>query len=130
MNQQELFHEDINEAFDTLVKLLGGYKKIGTRLWPNMKIASATTKLSNCFKEGKDEELKLSEAHLLLKWGRDAGIHTAIYWMCDDLYYEKPKTVTAEVRSDELKAEFVEKAKQLEALFAQISRNDEKFEGR
>lgn len=48
MNQQPLFCEDIFEALRVDVMALGGAKKVGCLLWPELSADKAGEMLNNC----------------------------------------------------------------------------------
>ncbi len=63
MNQPMLWHEDIYEALGTDIQALGGRKKVGTLLWPEMTPQAAGDKLSRALNTEHAEKLRSRASH-------------------------------------------------------------------
>lgn len=124
MDQTKLFYDDINDAIGTVVMSLGGYKKVGHMLRPNMKIESAYAWLKECVKPNGDQHLDQHEMTTLIREGRKVGCHAIMeYWSRDAGYETKPKEPEderAELRRKVVNAvgEFSALVKRLEQLEA------------
>jgi len=93
--QQELpIFEDLNDALRSLVSNLGGTKMVAAKLWPEKSIQEARTLLSDCLNPTRREKLSPHQVLLLLRWGREAGYHTALAYICQSLGYDTPRPLS------------------------------------
>lgn len=116
MEQERLFHDDIKDAIGTAVKALGGYKKVGHMLRPNMKMESAYAWLKECTTQGGDQDLDPLELMTLIRESRKVGCHSIVQYICQDASYEPPKPKEPEDEMAELKREFIESVKRQERI--------------
>lgn len=100
--QLNLVHEDIFEALKSLVAAMGGAKKVGPRLYPQKTESAARQQLHDCLNTDRDHELGVQRLFTLLKWGREAGAHIALYWLCDELGYTRPQPIEPEDQAAEI----------------------------
>jgi hypothetical protein len=91
--QEALFHEDFQDSLRHLVKALGGVEVVGADLWPAKTRKQAGSWLSDCLNPERPGKLDIEEIVALLRLGREAGIHCAIYQLCAELNYERPGIV-------------------------------------
>lgn len=123
MDQTKLFYEDIYDAVGTTITALGGFKKVGYMLWPNMKMESAYARLKNCLERGKSEKLDPEELMTILKEGRKVGCHALAQFISDEAGYDQPKPKEPEDELAELQRDFINSVKRVEALADKISTN-------
>lgn len=116
MEQDKLFYEDIFDAIGTTVMALGGYKKVGYMLWPNMKMESAYARLKVCATRDGDQKLCAEEILRLIREGRQVGCHALVQFICDDAGYHKPLPKEPEDEKAELQREFIAYGKRLEHI--------------
>lgn len=123
MSQQaRLFYEDIYDAIGTTIMALGGYKKVGYLLWPNMKMDSAYARLKNCLDASKAEKLAPDELSTIIREGRKIGCHAIPEFISDDAGYERPVTKNPEDEIAELQREFIASVKKQEQIAERIER--------
>lgn len=116
MNGQDgLFYEDWRDSFRHLVRALGGPKKVGGMLRPSMSAASAANWVNDCLNPARDSNFDLEEIAKILRAGREAGIHCAMYQLCDELLYARPPIVAP-------KSPLEEKAERLQKIAAEFGR--------
>lgn len=89
--QDELFHEDVRDAFRHVIKALGGCEAVGEQTHPAKTRKAAGSWTSDCFNPERDAKPDIEDWMLILRLARKAGIHTAIYQICDEAGYERPK---------------------------------------
>ena len=96
MNSQQEFpiFEDLNDALRSLVSHLGGTKGVAGKLWPEKPITESQPLLSDCLNPARREKLSPQQVLLLLRWGREAGYHTALAYICQELGYEVPRALS------------------------------------
>lgn len=82
---------DINDALTAAVHALGGFKKVGVMLRPELQTRpqSASQWLRDCLNEEKREHLNPPQVFLLLREARGVGFHASKHWIDDELGYER-----------------------------------------
>lgn len=88
--QDELFHEDFRDSLRHLVKALGGMEAVGADLWPSKTRHAAGSWLSDCLNAERPAKLDLEDLQALLRMGRKAGCHTAMFFLADACDYQRP----------------------------------------
>jgi hypothetical protein len=107
IHQESLWHETIEDALRSVVDALGGFKKVGARLWPSMLGDEAGRKLAKCLNRDRPEKLSYDEMLLVLKFGREAGIHTGIAFIAQFTGYEPPRPSDPATEKEKLQREVV-----------------------
>lgn len=96
MNQNDLaVFADWNDALTAIVHALGGFKKVGVRLRPELetKAEQASQWLRDCFNPEKRERLNPDQVFMLMRLARKAGYHAAKHWMDAELGYEQGRAL-------------------------------------
>lgn len=83
--------DDIYDALRDTVRALGGCSAAGKRMRPEMQADKAERWLADAINPGRAQKLSPEQVLLLAKWGRQAGCHTLIEFICADAGYEDPK---------------------------------------
>lgn len=120
-DQQSLWHDTPESALQDVVIALGGFKKIGYELWPGKGPAEASRYLHRILDPTRPEKASLGELLLILKWGREAGVHTGMAYFAQESGY-KAEPLEPEDERARLQREFVESVKQLGRIQKQIDR--------
>lgn len=122
MSQQPLWHENIEQALQSLVDALGGFKRVGGEMWPTIPAEEAGRRLADCLNPKRQHKLSLSELCWLLAKGRSIDCHLAMAFLNTQSGYAPPQTIEPEdefQKSQRLFARGVEQlaelAKKLEA---------------
>lgn len=90
MNQQWLpFFEDLNDALRTVVQTLGGAKRVGQAIRPDLGVDAASRWVLDCLNADRRERFTPDQAVLLLMQARAAGFHAAFHYLCDELGYQR-----------------------------------------
>lgn len=114
--QGELFHEDIYDAFRHAVKVLGGAKKAGSRLWPDKPVDQAAQLLLHCLNPDRPEKLDLYQTVWLLREANKKGSHIAMQKLCMDTNYADPTPINPEDERDQLMREYVSATESLRRI--------------
>lgn len=122
MDQQDLWHDRIEEALQAVVVALGGPKKTGMLLWPSKTPADAARLLNHCLDPERNEKLSLAEIMLLLREGRRAGCHTATVFICRDAGYQDPLPIEPENEMARLQRDYIESVERMEKLTREMRR--------
>jgi len=119
--QIPLFSESPEEALRALVAALGGAKHVACAMRPDLPADDAGRWLIKCLDHERAEKLSLSQLLWLLRAGRQAGVHVAMYYFAGEAGYK----ATAMDPADELAAaqrQFVESVAMQKALVSRIER--------
>lgn len=89
---------DWNDALDGVVHALGGYKKVGVLLRPELhqKPLGAAQWLRDCLNPDKPERLNPDQVFMLLRCARGENYHAAKHWMDAELGYEQGRPLKPE----------------------------------
>ena len=88
--QQNLFHESFAESLRTAVQALGGFKKVGVMLWPELPADRAGRDLADCLQVGASRKLSLEQLEFLIVRGREVQCHAPMTYLCEVADYEQP----------------------------------------
>jgi len=101
-HQPKLHYDDLDDALSDLVQALGGFKKVGPRLWPGLPQDDAAQRLRHCLNKSRREKLDHHETVQLLGWGRELDFHGAKHFVDDATGYERSTPLNP--KDQELKA--------------------------
>lgn len=106
--QQELFHEDFFDALRTCVQALGGAKRVGCELWPELPADKAGNRLRDALDSARREKLSLDQLIYLLKAARKVGCHAGLYYLADACDYHRPEPLEPRDEMAELQRAYIE----------------------
>jgi len=109
-------HEDIYDALRACVSALGGAKKVGDRLWPEMGPQKAANRLNDCLNPSKRDVLNPEQLILILRRARAINCHAGIEYIAADCQYETPKPIEPEDEMMRLKRQFVQAVEELKVM--------------
>lgn len=121
MQAEMPFFEGAEDALRHLVQAMGGAKAVGARLWPDRTPEAAGRLLLDCLNGQRSEKLGLGQVLLLLRWGHEAGHHTAMHWLAAEAGYEARAVTRAEER-DRLAVVVEQSTRALSAAVAALQR--------
>jgi hypothetical protein len=114
--------DSINDALQAAVtNALGGYKKVGPALRPELPIDQAAGWLRDCLNPGKREKLGPEQALFILRKAREAGWHAAMQFVAFDTGY-KATPVDPQTQVAELQERFIDAVQHLQGIQAQMQR--------
>jgi hypothetical protein len=123
MNDQiPLFVEDYNEAIRATVQALGGFKRVGAEMKPDLAADAAGRWLADCCNGDKREKLSPSELAYIRRRARLEGCHVLACFEAREAGYGEPQPITAEDEAAQLQREFVQASKHMAGLFARMDR--------
>lgn len=121
-NQIPLFYDTYEDAIRDCVTALGGFKKVGSLLWPAMPADDAGRKLAACLNTDKREKLDLGELRLIRREARKAGVHMLAHYEARDAGYAEPQPLNPEDEAAQLQREFIAAVKAMEVIQARMAR--------
>jgi hypothetical protein len=113
--------ENVNDALQAAVKALGGYKKVGPKLKPELGDEGAGNWLRDCLNPGRREKLSPEQVVWLLRTSREAGYHAAMAFVAFDTGY-KATPVDPQTQESELQERFIAAVEHLQGIQAQMQR--------
>lgn len=111
---------DVNEILVECVKVLGGSKVVGAKLFPDLLVDKAQRKLLDCLNPDRDHKLSPEQAHLILRWSHDEGYHDGWYAYCALIGYAKSEPIEPVNEQAELKRKFVAAVANIQELAKQL----------
>jgi hypothetical protein len=105
--QLALMHETLNDALRETVQALGGTKKVGCTLWPEMTADHASSRLRDCLNQDRREKLSPEQVEMIGRMGRQAGCHAIMAYMARTMGYADPVPVEPEDELAKQQREFV-----------------------
>lgn len=91
--EQQLFYEDDLDALRATVQALGGYKVVGAKVFPDKTPDAAGRMMSDCCNSARQERLKPSQLLLIMRVGREAGVHILAEHFMGEAGYRRPEPV-------------------------------------
>jgi hypothetical protein len=115
---------DWNDALDGVVHALGGFKKVGVMLRPELaeKPISAAQWLRDCLNPDKPERLNPDQVFLLLRLARQADYHAAKHWMDAELGYEQGRPLSPQDEAAGLARHCADLARELRTSIDRLER--------
>ena len=121
MTDPELFYECYYEALRDDVKALGGAKTVGKWFWPEKEMEAARTKLNDAMNADRRERLSDEQERLIMRRAREArGFSAALYFICDDTGFERPRSRDPEDEKEKLQRQFIDAVNALQRLTPKI----------
>lgn len=121
-HQDALWHDTPEDAVRSLVDALGGFKRVGSSLWPALPVDSAGRRLAQCLDAERAEKLTLSELLMLLRLGQQRSVHTAAAFFMEAAGYRAPEPIAPRDAQAELQREFVEAVRKQQLLVQRLER--------
>jgi hypothetical protein len=113
--------ESINDALQSAVNALGGYKKVGPMLRPELPIDQAAGWLRDCLNPARRERLAPEQVMLVLRKAREAGYHAAMQFVAFDTGY-KATPVDPVSQVEELQERFCDSVQALSQMASKLER--------
>lgn len=113
--------ESVNDALSSAVTALGGFKKVGPMLRPELPIDQAAGWLRDCLNPGRREKLAPEQVMLILRIARANGYHAAMNFIAFDTGY-KAAPVDPDSQEAELQEKFINAVERLTGIQAQLQR--------
>jgi len=115
------FFEDLNAALVEAVRQLGGAKKMGATMRPELPIDQAADWVRACLNRERREKFSPEQLMLILRLAREAGYHGAMSFVAFSAGYTA-QPAEPEDQAAELQREFISAVDRLERLQKQLQR--------
>lgn len=116
------FYEDLNDALRDVVRQLGGNKRVGALLRPELPLAQAENWMRDCLNPDRREKLSPEQVVLLLVEASKAGAHGCMSFLAMQCGYETPRPVRPEDQEAALQTKFIDAVEQLQGIQQQLAR--------
>jgi hypothetical protein len=113
--------ESISDAIGSAVAALGGFKKVGAALRPELPTPQAGNWLRDCLNPARRERLDPEQVLLILRMARQAGFHAAMDFIAGDAGY-KAQPLDPATQEAELQQRFVDAVAGLQLIQKQLER--------
>ena len=118
--QPPLFVEDLYDAMHATVLALGGFKRVGVELRPDLSADQAGRWLADCCNPQNDHELRPRQLAQLRRMARDAGVHTLMHFEAHDAGYAEPTAIDPEDERAELERQVLRGLGEFKQLVARL----------
>ncbi len=123
MDQPALFYDSYLEALRDDVLVSGGAKVVGKLLFPEKEVEAARNALNDCLNAARRERLSDEQERLIIRRAREVrGFSAAVYFLCDDTGFERPKALNPEDEKAKLQREVIEAARTVKAAVDKLER--------
>ncbi len=119
-DQIPLFVEDYYEAIRATVQSLGGFKRVGSDMKPDLAVDAAGRWLADCCNAEKREKLSPTELSYIRRMARQAGVHVLAAFEMRDAGYADPVPVEPEDERAALQRDFIQHTKAMEAMLKRL----------
>lgn len=114
--------ESFTDALIACVKALGGSKRTGPMLWPDLAPDAAQRKLLDCLNDDRPHQLNPNQVLLVLRRAREAGCHAGMEYLSAALSYAPPVPVEPQDEADELRRQVLDMGRTLQDALARLAR--------
>jgi len=117
----QLFYEDWLSALRDDVQAIGGNKVVGGVFWGALPADEAGRKLATKLNGQRPERLSAEQERFIMRRAREArGFSAALYFLCDDVGFERPKALNPEDEKQKLQRELVAAVSSLARITAAL----------
>ena len=120
--QEQLFYDTYDDAIRDTIMALGGFKKVGSELWPAVAVDEAGRRLSHCLNVDKRDKLDFNELALIRKLARQANCHILAAYEMQAAGYAPPQPIEPEDEQAALMRQFIEAQKGMANIAKQMER--------
>lgn len=121
MEGARLFYDSYVDALRDDVNALGGPKDVGKWFWAEKSIEAARNMLNDCLNDNRRERLTDEQERLIMRKARAArGFSAALYFICDDTQFERPKALNPEDERAKRERELIDTVRRAEQLAAEL----------
>jgi hypothetical protein len=115
-----MFYESVNEVLDSMIKQIGGYKVVGSRLRGDKVPDQAAQWLRDCMNGEKRERLDPDQVMALVLIAREQGVHDYADYFAQATGYAPPVPLTQDDITQRAIAEGAQAMQQIAAMVAAL----------
>lgn len=121
MDELELF-DTIDEALGAIVLALGGAKKVGAMLWPDLPVERAAGNVRDRLNGDRRELFSPQQVIFLLKKAREADYHAGMRWITGECGYTGTKPAERDEQRADLQRQFIRAVDVVQSLGKKLER--------
>ena len=121
MDHPKLFHECLEDALREVIQAAGGPKVVACLLWPDKTPEAAHRLLLACLNEDRAERLNPGQLVVLLRLGREKGVHAGMSYLSGECGYQA-KPVEPEDERAMLQRQYIESVKEQRQMIERMER--------
>lgn len=114
--------ESLSEALTECVRVCGGSKQVGAKLWPEKTPDAAQRLLLSCLNDDRAEKLSPEQLLLVLRLARQRGHHGGMNYIAGELGYGTPVPVEPRDEIADLQRQYIEAARSMARMADKIDR--------
>lgn len=118
--QQALFVESHEDAARALVLAIGGFKRVGTMLRPELSADVAGRWLADCLNPDRRDHLTPEQLALLRRAGHDEGCHVLAFYEAREAGYAEPTPIEPDDEKAELERRAIAAVGDLKQIVARL----------
>lgn len=120
-SQMPLIVEDLPTALGDVARALGGFKRTGALLRPELPADQAGRWFSDCLNPAQREKLSPDQMVMLLREGRRVGCHSAMAFLAQECGYAPPQPIEPADEAAELQRQFLASVVLLQQIERRLS---------
>lgn len=120
MEKMSLFHDSITDAMRDVIMAAGGFKAVGSLMFPEAPIDHAAGKVRDCLNPDRREKFSPDQLMMIVRLGRQHGCHALVNYIAHGGVYADPVPVEPEDEVARLQREFIEATRSLSAMAQRI----------
>lgn len=121
MDHPSLFHECLEDALREVISAAGGPKVVACLLWPDKTPEAAHRLLLACLNEDRPERLNPGHLIVLLRLGREKGIHAAMSYLSGECGYQANPVEPEDERAT-LQRQYIESVRMQKQMIERMER--------
>jgi len=121
MDELELF-DTVDDMLNGIVVALGGPKKVGGLLWPELPVERAAQNVRDRLNADRRELFSPQQVLFLLKSARDQGYHAGMRWLSGECGYTGVKPAERDQQKADLQRQFVRAVDIVQRLGKQLEK--------
>lgn len=115
-----LIHESITDAIRDSVQAIGGNKKLGALMYPDLPVDQAAGRVRDCLNPDRREHFTPEQMMMIARLAKASGNHTIMEFLAIELGYLKPVPIDPENEIARLQREFVQATQSLHNMASRI----------
>lgn len=118
--QMSLIHESITDAIREAVQAIGGNKKLGALMFPDLPVDQAAGRIRDCLNPDRRELFSPDQVLMIARLAKSSGNNTIMGYLAAELGYLKPVSIDPEDEIARLQREFVDATRSLHHMASRI----------
>jgi hypothetical protein len=122
MVQPKLWHEDYFDALRTDILASGGFKVVGSQMWPEKSPDKAGENLASCLNRTRSEKLDGEQIMFIKKLAKKSGSFATVMFEMDDIGLTHPTAIEPEDEKVRLQREVLKVGSMFKDLVVRLEK--------